>query len=135
MPCLVKNASVVASAAAAAVVAAAPSFRFAARHSIGVATWEFVARAVHRNNWKKFSKNSRGWKSSCIKIPTTPPFYRYPLIPRGIVYSRLNGIKIRDSATLVTQSVLCFDIIADIVYENIYTQNSDSSSVCIINFV
>lgn len=31
--------------------AAAPSFRFAARHySIGVATWEFVARAVHRNN-------------------------------------------------------------------------------------
>ena len=64
-----------------------------------------------------------------------PPFYRYPLIPRGIVYSRLNGIKIRDSATLVTQCVLCFDIIADIVYENIYTQNSDSSSVCIINFV
>ena len=105
VPCLVKNASVVASAAAAAVVAAAPSFRFAARHSIGVATWEFVARAVHRNNWKKFSKNSRGWKSSCIKIPTTPPFYRYPLIPRGIVYSRLNGIKIRDSATLVTK---CF---------------------------
>ena len=44
---VVKNASVVAASAAAA---AAPSFRFAARHSIGVATWEFVARAVHRNN-------------------------------------------------------------------------------------
>ena len=64
-----------------------------------------------------------------------PLFTDTPLIPRGIVYSRLNGIIIRDSATLVTQCVLCFDIIADIVYENIYTQNSDSSSVCIINFV
>ena len=132
VPCLVKNASVVASAAA--VVAAAPSFRFAARHSIGVATWEFVARAVHRNNWKKFSKNSRGWKSSCIKIPTTPPFYRYPLIPRGIVYSRLNGIKIRDSATLVTKCFMfrhhCWYSIRKYILKILTVQVCVSSTLC-----
>ena len=80
VPCLVKNASVVASTAA-AVVAAAPSFRFAARHSIGVATWEFVARAVHSNNWKSTTQCCRVEKLrnpyfNTSQGPSLSPFIR-----------------------------------------------------------
>ena len=64
---VVKNASVVAASAAAA---AAPSFRFAARHSIGVATWEFVARAVHRNN-SDLKKPSEGAYSFSSHLKNT----------------------------------------------------------------